>query len=952
MHKALDLKSTLNLPRTHFSMKANLPQNEPLWLAKWTKGDLYGQIRAARRDAPLFTLHDGPPYANGRIHLGTALNKILKDFIVKSRTLAGFNAPYLPGWDCHGLPIEINVDKELGPRKAKMGPQEIRRACRSYADKFVEIQRADFQRLGVFGEWEKPYLTMDYGYEALIAEAFVKFLERGYVYRGLKPVYWCISCKTALAEAEVEYGDHRSRSVYVKYPLLTDPAKLDPALKGRKVSVIIWTTTPWTLPASMAVAFHPEFEYVVATEGDGEAYLVESRRYEATLAETGLKATTVLARIPGSRLDRVEIQHPFLDRKLVGVLADYVTAKDGTGCVHTAPGHGREDYETGMKYGIEIYCPIGDAGEFLEGLPEYQGQTVFEANEPIVELLKARGALVGPPGWLTHSYPHCWRCHNPVIFRANEQWFIEIDHDHLRERALDEIKKVHWSPAWGQERISNMIATRPDWCISRQRVWGVPIIVFHCETCDKPLIDPPELGARLARPVVELFRQEGSDAWYAHPVEDLVPPGTRCPKCGGTKLRKETDIIDVWFESGTSHWAVLGRRPDLPWPADVYLEAGDQYRGWFHSSLLVALGTHGAAPYRTVLTHGWVLDAEGRAMSKSLGNVIEPMEVIKTHGAEVLRLWAASVVFGEDATISPEMLIRLSEAYRKLRNTFRYCLANLYDFDPEKDLVKGEQLEEIDTWALARTAEVLERVEAAYQEYAFHKVYRTLYDFATVDLSAFYFDILKDRLYTAPAKSTRRRAAQSTLYRIADALVRAVAPLMCFTAEEVWSHLPAHADGGQREASIHLAKFVSPQQLRAGIPEKRLTSLENWPRLMAVRDEVLKALEAARNEKLIGSPLDAKVVLAADGAVASLLQEYRSVLPTLFIVSQVELRTDSGAGALETQLPELKVRIEKAAGRKCERCWNYSERVGEDTHYPTVCERCSTALKEIEASCP
>jgi len=511
---------------------------------------------------------------------------------------------------------------------------------------------------------------------------------------------------------------------------------------------------------------------------------------------------------------------------------------------------------------------------------------------------------------------------------------------------------VHWSPAWGEERISNMIATRPDWCISRQRVWGVPIIVFHCETCDQPLIDPPELGARLARPVVELFRKEGSDAWYAHPVEDLVPPGTRCPKCGGTKLRKETDIIDVWFESGTSHWAVLGRRPDLPWPADVYLEAGDQYRGWFHSSLLVALGTHGAAPYRTVLTHGWVLDAEGRAMSKSLGNVIEPMEVIKTHGAEVLRLWAASVVFGEDATISPEMLIRLSEAYRKLRNTFRYCLANLYDFDPEKDLVKGEQFDEIDAWALARTAEVLERVEAAYQEYAFHKVYRTLYDFATVDLSAFYFDILKDRLYTAPAKSTRRRAAQSTLYRIADALVRAVAPLMCFTAEEVWSHLPAHADGGQREASIHLAKFVSPQQLRESIPEKHLTGLENWPRLIAVRDEVLKALEAARNEKLIGSPLDAKVVLAADGALASLLQEYRAILPTLFIVSQVELRTDSGAGAVETQLPELKVRIEKAAGRKCERCWNYSERVGEDTRYPTVCERCSAALKEIGASCP
>jgi isoleucyl-tRNA synthetase len=946
MHKALDLKTTLNLPRTDFPMKANLPQNEPKWLANWAKEDLYGQIRAARRDAPIFTLHDGPPYANGRIHLGTALNKILKDFIVKSKTLAGFNTPFLPGWDCHGLPIEINVDKELGPRKAQMTTEEIRQACRRYAEKFVEIQRDDFQRLGVFGEWEKPYLTMDHGYETLIAEAFLKFVEQGYVYRGLKPVHWCIADKTALAEAEVEYEDHRSRSIYVKYPLLTDPMKLDPALAGRRVSVLIWTTTPWTLPASMAVAFHPDFEYLAVAEGDGEAYILESRRYEPTLHETGLKAPTILARIPGNTFDRLEMQHPFLERKVLGVLADYVTAEDGTGCVHTAPGHGREDFETGVKYGIEIYCPVGDAGEFTEGLPEYKGKTVFDANEPIVELLKARGTLVGPPGWLSHSYPHCWRCHNPVIFRANEQWFVNIDHAGLRQRALEEIRKVRWLPAWGEERIWNMIATRPDWCISRQRVWGVPITAFHCEDCQKPLLD-----ARLARPAVELFRKEGADAWYAHPIEDLLPPETRCPGCGGTRLRKETDILDVWFDSGASHFGVLGRRPDLPWPSDVYLEAGDQHRGWFHSSLLVGMITHGAAPYRQVLTHGWVLDAEGRAMSKSLGNVIEPMEIIKIHGAEVLRLWAASVAFGEDATISPEMLIRLSEAYRKLRNTFRYCLANLYDFDPEKDLVGGEQLEEIDAWALARTAEVLARIETAYEEYAFHKVYRALYDFATVELSAFYFDILKDRLYTAPAKSARRRAAQSTLYRIADALARAVAPLMCFTAAEVWSHLPAHADGGRREASVHLAKFVSAQQLREDIPERFLRSLENWPRLIAVRNEVLKALEAARNEKLIGSPLDAKVVLAADGALAALLQEYRALLPTLFIVSQVELSADSIAGAAETQLPELTLRIDKASGRKCERCWNYSERVGEDARYPTVCERCSVALKEIEAGC-
>jgi isoleucyl-tRNA synthetase len=940
MEKTLELKDTLNLPKTHFPMQGNLPQNEPRWMAKWAKEDLYGQIRTARRDAPVFCLHDGPPYANGRIHLGTALNKILKDFIVKSKTLAGFNAPYLPGWDCHGLPIEINVDKELGRRKLQMSPVEIRQACRRYAEKYVDLQRQDFMRLGVFGEWEKPYLTMDYKYEALTAEAFLKFLEGGYVYRGLKPVYWCICDKTALAEAEVEYEDHRSRSIYVRYAVLTDPATLDPALAGRKLYVIIWTTTPWTLPASMAVAFHPEFEYLAVAEGDGEAYLVEKRRYEPLLAETGLKASRVLAHIPGSKLDRLEMQHPFMERKVLGVLANYVTAEDGTGCVHTAPGHGREDYLTGVQYDLEIYCPVGDAGEFTEGLPEYKGKTVFEANEPIVELLKSRGALVGPAGWLTHSYPFCWRCHNPVIFRANEQWFINIDHRRLRERALEEIKKVKWAPAWGQERISNMIAERPDWCISRQRIWGVPITVFHCETCKKPMLD-----ASLAQPAVELFRKEGADAWYTHSVEELLPPGTKCPHCQGTRLRKETDILDVWFDSGTTQYAVLGRRPDLPWPADVYLEAGDQYRGWFHSSLLVALVTHGAAPYRTVLTHGWVLDAERRAMSKSLGTGIDPNEVIKTHGAEILRLWVASFEFGEDMTLSADMLARLSEAYRKLRNTFRYCLGNLYNFNPEKDSVAPSALEEIDAWALVRTAQLLERVQAAYEEYAFHKVYRALYDFAAVDLSAFYFDILKDRLYTAPARSVRRRAAQTALYHIADALVRAVAPLICFTAEEVWSNLPA-APG--RERSVHLARFSAPEALRAGIPQEHLRRLENWPRLIAVRDQVLKALEGARQAKLIGASLEARVCLRVNGDLQPLLMDYRAHLPSLFIVSQVELQDGALAGAQDSDLPGLQIKVERASGRKCDRCWNYSERVGEDPRYPTVCERCSKALREIE----
>ena len=945
MRKPLDLKQTLNLPQTKFSMKANLPQNEPRWLARWAEEDLYGRIRQARTDAPLFTLHDGPPYANGRIHLGTALNKILKDFIIKWRTLAGFNAPYVPGWDCHGLPIEINVDKELGAKKRQMSTVEIRRACRRYAEKYIDLQREDFKRLGVFGEWTRPYLTMDPSYQALIAENFLTFLEKGYVYRGLKPVYWCIYDKTALAEAEVEYEEHTSPSIYVRYRVLSDLSAVAPELKGREVYVIIWTTTPWTLPASMAVAFHPEFEYVAASDGskNGPVYILEARRHGPTMAETGLDAPHVLARFPGRKLDRIEIQHPFLERKILGVLADYVTAEDGTGSVHTAPGHGREDYDTGVRYGIEIYSPVGDAGEFTEGLPEYKGTKVFEANESIISLLKSHGNLVGPAGRLTHSYPHCWRCHNPIIFRANEQWFVSIDHDGLRERSLEQISKVRWSPEWGEERISNMIATRPDWGISRQRAWGVPITIFHCVDCNKPLLD-----ASLARKAIELFRKESADAWYTHDVQDLLPSGTTCPGCGGSNLRKETDILDVWFDSGSSHTAVLGHRPDLPWPADVYLEGGDQYRGWFHSSLLVGMVTKGGAPYRAVLTNGWALDAQGRAMSKSLGNVIDPNEVIKTHGAEILRLWVASIDFREDVVISPDILTRLSEAYRKLRNTFRYCLSNLYDFDPARDSVGGDQLAEIDCWAHIETANLLERVYAAYNEDAFHKVYRAIYDFATIELSSFYFDILKDRLYTAPARSVRRRAAQTTLYRTADALVRAIAPLMCFTAEEVWAHLTPDAS---REPSVHLAQFTPASSLRNEVPAPCQQKLEHWPRLIEVRNAALKALESARREDVIHSPLEARLILSGDENFGRLLEQYRAELPTLLIVSQVALEPYTSSAA-ESSLPGLNIRIERASGGKCARCWNYSEQVGKDEIYPEVCERCLAALHEIEAGEP
>jgi isoleucyl-tRNA synthetase len=941
MPNTVDLKSTINLPQTSFSMKANLPQNEPRWLERWEAEDLYGQIRRARASAPLFTLHDGPPYANGRIHLGTALNKILKDLIVRTKTLEGFNAPYLPGWDCHGLPVEINVDKELGPRKAHMSAVEIRRACRANADKFLNLQREDFRRLGVLGEWDQPYTTMSPEYEADTAEAFLKFLEQGYVYRGLKPVYWCIHDRTALAEAEVEYENHRSPSIYVRYRLVGDSARLDPALAGRNVWVIIWTTTPWTLPASLAVAFHPDFEYVVASPPDSpDAYIIEARRLAPTLEETGLGATTVLAQLAGRKLEGIEFQHPFLDRRVPGVLADYVTAEDGAGAVHTAPGHGREDFETGVRYGLDVYNPVGERGDFLEGLPEYRGKTVFEANRPIVELLKQRGALVGPPHALEHSYPHCWRCHNPVIFRTSNQWFIKIDHLEFRRLAIEEIKKVDWSPAWGEDRITNMVATRPDWCISRQRRWGVPITVFSCEACGKPL-----MSARAARPAIELFRKEGADAWYAHPVEDLIEPGATCPSCSGAQFRKEMDILDVWFDSGSSQFAVLGRRPDIPWPADLYAEGGDQHRGWFQSSLLVGMVTHGGAPFRRVITFGWVLDDQGRAMSKSTGTGVTPDEVIPAYGAEILRLWVASVDFREDVVMSKQILDHVAEAYRKLRNTFRYCLGNLFDFDPRRDAEDPVALEEIDAWALARTAEVLAEAEKAYRDFAFHKVYRALYDFATVDLSAFYFDILKDRLYTAPAASARRRAAQWALYRIADALARTLAPILCFTTEEVWAQLPRD---GAREPSVHLATFVPSEDIAALVPERFRAGLSDWPQLISVRNEVLKALETARQEKRIGGGLDACVRIEAAGPTARLLERRRDFLRYLFIVSQVDIvgvgaDTDGGSTGMT-------ISVDRASGEKCARCWNYSMRVGEDDENPAVCERCAAALREIGAA--
>ncbi len=752
--KPVELKQTVNLPKTSFSMKANLPTTEPKILERWEKEDLYGKIRASRAGRPTYILHDGPPYANGRIHLGTAFNKILKDFVVKSKTMAGFDSPYVPGWDCHGLPIEIKVDSELGARKAQMPAVEIRRACRKYAEKFIDLQRKDFKRLGVLGQWDDPYLTMSAEYQSVIAGAFVDFLDRGYVYKGLKPVHWCTHDRTALAEAEVEYKDHTSPSIWVRFRMTSDPAKVDPALAGRNVYGLIWTTTPWTMPANMAIAFHPKFEYS-AVDVAGDVYLVATDLLKVTAEKCGWSNYQVVAKFAGAALEHTIFRHPFLERDSLGILADHVTLEQGTGAVHTAPGHGQEDYAVGQQYGIPTYCPVDSTGRFFpaEGAPgklpeEILGKTIWQANPIVLEILKRHGALLATEN-IAHSYPHCWRCHHPVIFRATEQWFIGMERNNFRQDALESVRKVHWIPGWGEERISNMIATRPDWCISRQRIWGVPIIVFYCEGCREPLTDRKILDG-----IVALFREHTADIWYEKSAAELLPAGICCARCGGTEFSKERDILDVWFDSGSSHLAVLNDRFGLTWPADMYLEGGDQYRGWFHSSLLVGTGLKGGAPYRECALNGWVLDGEGKAMHKSLGNSIEPEEVIKHHGAEILRLWSASVDFNEDVRMSETIQTRLTDAYRKLRNTFRYMLGNLSDFDPAADAVAGGDLTELDQWILLRAEDLVTRCRAWYDNFEFHRVYHNVYAFATVDLSAVYFDVLKDRLYTSAPKST------------------------------------------------------------------------------------------------------------------------------------------------------------------------------------------------------
>ncbi|HXG56570.1 MAG TPA: isoleucine--tRNA ligase [Vicinamibacterales bacterium] len=935
-----DWKDTLNLPRTDFPMKANLQTAEPETLARWAEMGLYDRIRESRAGRAKFVLHDGPPYANGQIHLGTALNKILKDFVVKSRTMAGFDSPYVPGYDCHGLPIELKVDREIGKKKREMSVADFRRACRAYAERFIGVMTEEFKRLGIFGDWDHPYLTMNFRYQASIVRALGRFVDRGLVYKGKKPVHWCIHCRTALAEAEVEYEPHSSPSIYVEFPLAAESAgelaSRVPALAGRPVSVLIWTTTPWTIPSNLAIAFHPEFDYA-AYDVDGRAVIVAEALAPAVGAVAGRTFDSPVARMKGEQLERLRFEHPLYARHSLGVLGDYVTLDAGTGAVHTAPGHGSDDFNTGVRYGLEIYAPVGPGGHFLDAVELFGGQRVFDANPKIQEALRERGRL-----WhsvdIQHSYPHCWRCHNPVIFLATSQWFIRMDGEPaiegktLRAAGLAAVDgNVKWIPAWGRDRIFNMLTNRPDWCISRQRAWGVPIPAVDCTACGEAV-----LTSELVERAASVFDEYGADAWYERPTEEFIPEGLRCPSCGHSTFERERDILDVWFDSGSSHEAVLPFRSELTWPADLYLEGSDQHRGWFQSSLLVGLGTRGRPPFREVLTHGFLIDVDGRKMSKSIGNVISPQDVIKESGAETLRLWVASSDFREELRVGKQILQRVVEAYRKIRNTCRYLLANLYDFDPATDRVPLHEMQEVDRYALARYGDVARDVLNAYEAYDFPGIFQRLNHLTTVDLSAFYADVSKDRLYTFAAGSPERRSAQTAMYVIADGLARLLAPILPVTTEEMWKNLP-----GPREASIHMAEFPALADVERLLDPELVA---RWARLIAIRDDVNRALEAARQAKTIGNSLGAHVVLRARGESAALLQSVHDDLPMLFIVSRLDLESAAEDG------PDIDVTVTRADGDKCARCWRILPTVSAAPDTEGLCDRCIIAIEGIHAS--
>ncbi len=917
--KKVKWKDTLNLPSTGFPMKASLNVKEPQILKKWEEKDLYNTILELRADCPSYILHDGPPYANGEIHLGHALNKILKDFIVKTKSMEGFKAPLIPGWDCHGLPIEINIDKKLGKKKRDLTTVEFREQCREYAEKYLDLQREGFKRLGVFADWENPYKTINPSYEASIISTFRSFAEKGNVVRKKRPVYWCNSCRTALAEAEVEYANHKSPSIYVKFELEDVPEFLTKH-GDKQINVMIWTTTPWTIPANLAIALHADFDYALF-DMDGERYIAASRLVPL-LAEVKGAEYKIIEEFKGVELKGCNAKHPLFDRKSLIINTDYVELEAGTGCVHTAPGHGDDDYRAGLEYGLDIYSPVNSGGRFDETAGKYEGLKVFEANSVIIEDLKESGRLFHTND-IEHSYPHCWRCKKPVIFRATEQWFISMDTAELRQKALEEIKKVNWLPSWGEERISNMIANRPDWCISRQRDWGVPIPVFYCESCDEP-----EFNIEAIRKVEEIFAEEGSEAWYKDEEERFLPSGTKCSKCGHEKFKKGRDILDVWFESGAS-WDVLNKRENHSFPADMYLEGGDQYRGWFHSSLLVGVSSKEMSPYKTVITHGWALDKNGRAMSKSLGNVIKPQKIIDEKGAEILRLWIAMVNYREDIRLGNEILARVTESYRKVRNTWRFMLGVLGDFNPDTDSVDIDNMREVDLYILDSLQKLKDKVLTSYRNYEYHTIYHAISNFFTTDLSSFYLNFMKDILYCNGKESVERRSGQTAVFTLLKETLLLMTPILSFTTEEAWDHLPQFE--GKLE-SVHMHTFP---EMDNRYSEK--LDCNKWEMVMEIRELILKELEAARNEKVIGDSLEASVTVDLSEEKFAVASDLETLIKEILVVSEVSVNSAS----------EDKVSVAKVEGNKCPRCWNWFTEDTSDNKFENLCPRCNNTALEM-----
>ena len=926
-----DYSKTLNLPQTDFPMRASLPQREPDFLKKWEEQDIYNKQLKKNAGKPKYILHDGPPYANGGIHLGTALNKILKDFVVKYHSMNGFEAPYVPGWDTHGLPIEQRAIKELGLKRHEVGPVKFRQACRGFALKYLDIQRTAFKRLGVRADWEHPYITLNPEFEAKQIEVFGEMAKKGYIYKGLRPVYWCPDCETALAEAEIEYAEDTTLSIYVKFPVKDDKGKLkEIAGSLENLYFVIWTTTTWTLPGNLAICLNADFEYAVVKAGE-ESYVMASELVENVMKAAKIENYEILGRIKGEELEFIECSHPFIDRSSVVILGDHVTLEAGTGCVHTAPGHGAEDFQVCQKYKIPVIVPVDDKGMLTKEAGKFAGLYYEKSNAAIIEELKSGNYLLASEK-IIHQYPHCWRCKEPIVFRATEQWFASIEG--FRKEALEAIKTVKWIPEWGEERITGMIRDRGDWCISRQRIWGVPIPIFYCKDCGKELINDETINA-----VKNLFKEKGSDSWYEVDAKDLLPAGTKCT-CGCTEFEKETDIMDVWFDSGSTHAAVLETRDNLSCPADMYLEGSDQHRGWFQSSLLTSVAAKGAAPYKTVLTHGYVVDGMGRKMSKSIGNGIDPEDVIKEYGADILRLWVASSDYKTDIRISKDILKQLSEVYRKIRNTCRFILGNISDFNPDKDSVGYDDLNELDRWALLKMSSLVKKVNEAYSTFEFHTMFHALHSFCVVDMSNFYLDIIKDRLYTSKSDSKERRGAQSVMFEVLEVLVKLLTPVLAFTTEEIWQFMPHRATDDVESIQLNDWPTLNEKYIDTELEEK-------WAKIIDLRTDVSKALEIARTGKIIGHSLNAKVTIYADDKNFEFIKSIENDMVTVFIVSGFELKKleEAPANAYAAEVVQgIKVSVAQASGDKCERCWMYSESVGKNEKHATLCERCADVV--------